>query len=125
VWSDAAEALLPVITHLQGQGLQLVLAHPERVAALQCDDAVIDCLTEMGVLLQLNSWTLTEPKDSANYRTAARLLTEDRYFAIGTDLHKSSSMAKRIDGLKVAEQLTSIETVKRLTISNPRKLAGL
>lgn len=125
LWSDAAEVLMPVISHLQGQGLKLVLAHPERIAAVQCDDAVIDCLADMGVLLQLNSWTLTEPKDSANYRTAVRLLTEDRYFVIGTDLHKANSMAKRIDGLKVAEKLTSAGTVERLTITNPRKLAGL
>jgi hypothetical protein len=84
----------------------------------------LDRLTELGVRLQLNSWCLTEPRGDRRRDVAERLLKEGRYFLIGTDLHRPSGMAARIEGLAVAERLIGRGEVDRLTIENPGLLLG-
>jgi protein-tyrosine phosphatase len=125
-WADTAsqvrELVEPAVRHLRERGFELVLAHPERITALQGDERVLNRLTELGVKLQLNSWCLTEPKGSAKRDMAERLLLDGRYFLIGTDLHRPSGMEIRVNGLGVAERLVGRDEVERLTGANPRML---
>jgi protein-tyrosine phosphatase len=125
-WADTAsqvrERVEPAVRHLRKRGFELILAHPERIAALQLDERLLNRLTELGVKLQLNSWCLTEPRGSTKRDMAERLLLDGRYFLIGTDLHRPSGMEIRVNGLGVAERLVGRDEVERLTVTHPRLL---
>ncbi|HXE55643.1 MAG TPA: CpsB/CapC family capsule biosynthesis tyrosine phosphatase [Tepidisphaeraceae bacterium] len=120
--SQCIDCMLPAVQHLQSLGLTLILGHPERIAALYRDPKAVDWFAERGVLLQMNTWCLTDPPGSPIYEMAARLLREDRYFTFGTDTHNAASMPNRIRGLKVAEQIVGADKVHQLTVENPRVL---
>lgn len=123
-WADA----LPLFFELAVKGLRSlditpILAHPERVVALNGgDDRMIDRVQELGVLLQMNSWCLTDPPNAPTRRSAERWLRDGRYFLLGTDCHNFASMPTRIEGVAIAEQLVGTDAVDQLTRINPRKL---
>jgi protein-tyrosine phosphatase len=125
-WLDTAEEcrrlLFPTLRRLLGLGLKIILAHPERIAAILREPQILEEFTEPGVLLQMNTWCLTERPDSLIYRTAERLLTGGRYFLCGTDLHGIDGMPIRLEGLQIAERLIGKQAVQKLTIENPRLL---
>jgi protein-tyrosine phosphatase len=127
-WTEAPAAVrarvAPAVKHLREMGFELILAHPERIAALQNDPRTLDMLTELGVKLQLNSWCLTEPRGEATREMAERLLRQGRYFLIGTDTHRANSMGPRVEGLAAAERLVGRAEVERLTVENPSVLIG-
>jgi protein-tyrosine phosphatase len=124
-WADTPtqvrDLVEPAVRHLRNEGFELILAHPERITALH-DERTLGRLTDLGVKLQLNSWCLTERKGSPKRDMAERLLKDDRYFLIGTDLHRPSGMAIRTAGLALAEHLVGRDEVERLTVTNPRLL---
>lgn len=120
--SQCMDCMGPAIEHLQSFGLTLILGHPERIVALYRDATAVDWFMERGVLLQMNTWCLTDPPGSPIYELAVRLLTEDRYFAFGTDTHNAASMPNRIRGIAIAEQIVGRQRVERLTIDNPKLL---
>jgi len=125
-WTDTADMVRqriePAARHLRDQGFELILAHPERIEALQQHASTLDRLTELGIKLQLNSWCLAEPRGDRRRDMAERLLQEGRYFLIGTDLHRPKGMAGRIEGLAVAERLIGSSELERLTVENPQRL---
>lgn len=120
--NECRDCLSDAIAHLQSLGLTLILAHPERIAALNTDPLAIDWFTDRGVLLQLNTWCLTDPPGNPIFEMGSRWLNEGRYFLIGTDLHGSASMPNRIRGLAVAERLVGVDAVRTLSVENPRLL---
>jgi protein-tyrosine phosphatase len=124
-WEASGPGLEEAIANLQSRGLKLILAHPERIAALQRDYSAIEKLVECGVLLQLNSWCLAESPERPMRRLGERLLREKKYFLIGTDLHQPAGMAIRIRGLQAARVVAGEGEFDRLTKENPRILAGL
>ena len=119
---DCRAALHDGAAHLRSIDLTPILAHPERITALQDDPDEIDALRNEGVLLQMNLWCLTETPNSPIYRTAVKLLTEEKYFIFGTDCHNPESLPRSIDGLSIATAIVGAEQVKRMTIENPREL---
>jgi protein-tyrosine phosphatase len=119
--SDCITCMEPAVRHLQSHGLKLILAHPERIAALR-DPIAVDWFVERGVLLQMNTWCLTDQPGTPTYDIAARLLVEGHYFLLGTDCHNAASMPNRIRGLEIAERLVGREILDRLTVGNPRGL---
>jgi protein-tyrosine phosphatase len=124
-WDDQIKQcsdLEPAILQLQSRGMKLVLAHPERIEALQRDQSAVDRLIDLGVLLQLNSWCLADPPASPRFTTAVRLLESGKYFLLGTDLHEPQGLPMRLRGVKLAAQIAGPEMLDRLTIHNPRLL---
>lgn len=119
---DCREALFDGTAHLRTLGLEPILAHPERIMALQENPDVLDELRDHGVLLQMNLWCLTEPTDSAIYQTAMRLLKTGRYFLFGTDCHNAESLPRSIEGLAIARSIVGDAIVDIMTKSNPRRL---
>lgn len=113
---------IPAIRWLQGQGAKVVLAHPERMAAVQINPDLADHFAELGLLLQGNLQCLSDPVGASTRRVVERFLLEGRYFLLGTDLHHLASLPMRLDGLRRAAELVGQETVDRLTIQNPRQL---
>jgi protein-tyrosine phosphatase len=125
-WLDTAEEcrrlILPVVRRLVGLNVKLILAHPERIGAILREPNVLNEFTDLGVLLQLNSWCLTERPESSIYKMAERLLGSGAYFLCGTDLHGIEGMPIRVAGLQIAEQLVGKQALQKLTIDNPRLL---
>ena len=119
---DCREALFDGTRHLRSLDLEPILAHPERIMALQDNPDAIDELRENGVLLQMNLWCLTEPTDSTIYQTAVRLLKEGKYFMFGTDCHNPESLPRSIEGLEIARSVVGDAIVDIMTKSNPRRL---
>ena len=123
LWADRLPPFFePSVRWLQRQDVKVVLAHPERMAAVQRQPELVDHFTELGLLLQGNLQCLSDPPGSATRRTAERFLLEGRYFLLATDLHNLSSLPMRLEGLKRATDLVGADTVNRLTIENPREL---
>jgi len=123
-WADELPLFFEsAVRHLRSLEITPILAHPERVVALNYgDDRMIDRVQEMGVLLQMNTWCLTDPPTAATRRAAERWLRDGRYFLFGTDSHNAASMSTRIEGVAIAERLVGREVVEQLTKFNPQKL---
>lgn len=123
LWADRLPAFfVPTIRWLQRQNVKVILAHPERMEAVQRQPELADYFQEIGLLLQGNLQCFSDPVGEARRRTVERFLLEGRYFLLGTDLHNLSSLPTRLEGLKRAADLVGEETVNRLTVDNPRQL---
>jgi protein-tyrosine phosphatase len=123
LWAETLPRFfLPSIKWLQSQGVKVILAHPERMAAVQKQPDLADYFGEIGLLLQGNLQCFSDPTGSPTRRVVERFLIEGRYFLLGSDLHNLASLPMRLDGLKRAINLVGEETVNRLTMENPRRL---
>ena len=123
LWCDTLPAFFrPAVAWLQRQGVRVVLAHPERMTAVQNRPELADVFAELGLLLQGNLQCFSDPFASPTRRTVERFLLEGRYFVLGSDLHNLASLPMRLDGLKRATDLVGRETIDKLTIVNPRQL---
>jgi len=123
LWGAALpEHFEATIRWLQSLGLVVILAHPERMRAVQADPMLAARFSEMGVLLQGNLQCLSDAPDAPTRQTMQRFLDEGRYFMLATDLHGADTLAMRLSGLALAADLVGLATVNRLTITNPRKL---
>ena len=114
----------PAIRWFQGLGLTVVLAHPERMRAVQDDPRLADHFAELGVLLQGNFQCFGDPPHMRTRQVAERFLAEGRYFMLGTDLHGQETLRQRVEGFHRARDLVDTETFDRLTIHHPRLLIG-
>jgi protein-tyrosine phosphatase len=112
----------PSVRWLQSQGMTVVLAHPERMRAVQLEPDLADYFAELGLLLQGNLQCLGDPPRTATRQVAERYLIENRYFMLGMDLHNHSGLPLRFAGLKHAVEIAGQAAVDRLTITNPRRL---
>lgn len=107
---------------LQSQGLQVILAHPERMRAVQEKPELAERFQEAGLLLQGNLQCFGDPSHSHTRRVAERYLKEGRYFLLGSDTHNALGLDTRLAGLENAIQLVGDAEVWRLTRDNPMKL---
>jgi len=109
---------------LQSLGLTVIMAHPERLKAVQDDPGLVEYFVELGLLLQGNLYCLIESDLSPRIatRTAERFLRDGRYFILGSDCHKSATLPVRFAGLRRAIDIVGREAIDTLTMANPRKL---
>jgi protein-tyrosine phosphatase len=123
MWADKLpDWFVPTILWLQKRNLTVILAHPERMRAVQDQPQLSEQLTDMGVLLQGNLQCFADRPDSFTRRTAELFLTGGRYFVLGTDCHNIKGLEHRLVGLKNAIAAAGEEVVDRLTRENPRQL---
>jgi protein-tyrosine phosphatase len=123
LWADRLPPhFRPAVRWFRGLGLQPILAHPERMTAVQEDPRLAEQFAEWGVLLQGNLQCFSDPPAAPTRRLAERFLHEERYFMLGCDLHRIETLPARLDGLAIATQLAGEDVVRRLTVENPRKL---
>jgi len=107
---------------LQSQGLQVILAHPERMRAVQDHPELADRFQEAGLLLQGNLQCFGDPPNSHTRRVAERYLREGRYFLLGSDTHNVLGLQIRLTGLENAINLVGDAEIWRLTRDNPMRL---
>jgi tyrosine-protein phosphatase YwqE len=125
LWADRLPEFFEAsIGWLQGLGAKVILAHPERMRAVQEKPELADYFGSLGILLQGNLQCFGDPAHAATRRTAERFLAEGRYFAVGSDLHNPQSMGLRLAGLKRVREAVGDEGLDVLTRGNPAELMG-
>jgi protein-tyrosine phosphatase len=123
LWADLLPTFFePQVKWLQSLGLTVILAHPERMKAVQAEPDLADYFDDLGVLLQGNLQCFSDPEGTPTRVTVEQYLRDDRYFLLGSDLHNLRTLDIRLNGLKRAIDIAGEEKVNRLTIDNPRKL---
>lgn len=126
MWADKLpEWFEPAIRWLQGMGLKVILAHPERMRAMQDHPELADTLADMGLLLQGNLQCFADRPESDTRRVAQRYLLEGRYFVLGSDTHNPEGLKTRLVGLDNAIALGGEAMIDRLTRENPLALLDL
>lgn len=93
-----------VIYDLQGMGIQLIIAHPERYRAIQKDPEIAVELKRMGCLLQLSANFASGGLRSPSKKTALTLLEYDIVDYIASDAHCVEDYADYKKALKIAQK---------------------
>jgi protein-tyrosine phosphatase len=124
LWADALPRFFgDAVRNLQSMGLKVILAHPERMRAVQLyPDELGDHFEEIGLLLQCNLQCLSDPQTASTFQVAEMYLDQDRYFMLGSDLHNLASLPARMNGLRRAMEMVGEEKVWQLTRENPKLL---
>ncbi|HSZ56328.1 MAG TPA: CpsB/CapC family capsule biosynthesis tyrosine phosphatase [Tepidisphaeraceae bacterium] len=107
---------------LKSLGLRPIIAHPERMRAVQDQPELAQEFADAGLLLQGNLQCFGDPPHTHTRRLAEQFLQENRYFALGSDCHNLPGLQLRLDGLKNAIGLVGREEILRLTRDNPAQL---
>ena len=110
------------IQWLQSLGLTVILAHPERMRAVQDSPEVVDYFASMGILLQGNLQCFGDPPDAATRVCAEKFLGDGKYFLLGSDTHSPEGMAIRMKGLRRVIEMIGGDGADILTKTNPLKL---
>lgn len=112
----------PVVEHLKSFGLKVIVAHPERMRAVQEVPGLVEEFLQRGLLLQGNLQCFSDAPESPTRRMVERFIGEKRYFLLGTDTHNPQTLGMRLNGLKKAIEMVGSEYVDQLTIENPQTL---
>ncbi|MDB5328401.1 MAG: hypothetical protein JWM57_3970 [Phycisphaerales bacterium] len=110
------------IRRLMNAGIQPILAHPERIEAIQNHPTFIDHAADLGLLLQCNLECIGEGATTVRGRLATQWLREGRYFMIGSDAHRTNTLERRLIGLQRAADLVGQTALDRLTIEHPMQV---
>jgi len=127
MWADRIPRHFePTVKWLQSLGFSVIMAHPERMKAVQDQPELVEYFQELGLLLQGNLYCLVESDFAPRIatRTAERFIRDGRYFMLGSDCHKPETLPVRFAGLQRAFELVGKARVDELTKSNPAKLLG-
>jgi protein-tyrosine phosphatase len=120
LWADVLPKFFePQVRWLQSLGMKVILAHPERMRAVQDEPELADYFQDLGLLMQGNLQCLSDAPGAATRETMEAYLEQGRYFMLGSDLHNLRTLDLRLNGLKRAIELAGAEAIDRLTIQNP------
>jgi protein-tyrosine phosphatase len=123
VWAETLPDFFePQIRWLQSLGMKVILAHPERMRAVQDQPELADYFEDLGMLMQGNLQCLSDPETALTRRVMERYLDRGRYFMLGTDLHNLRTIDLRLNGLKRATQLVGDAEIERMTVLNPLRI---
>lgn len=123
IWTDRLpEWFEPAIRRIQSLGLQPILAHPERMRAVQDKPTLHEVFTDLGILLQGNLQSFSDAPSTHTRRIADKFLVENRYFVLGSDTHNAAGLVSRMNGLRNAIDRVGHEMIDRLTITQPKVL---
>lgn len=86
-FTPVAVGLESIVQALLNQGHRVVLAHPERCAALQRDHRVVRSLTDSGVLMSITAGSLVGRFGSTVRRYALELAQEELIHNVTSDAH--------------------------------------
>lgn len=110
-----------LITDLHELGLKVIIAHPERCAAITEKPELAVELIDTGAYLQLNLGSLKHPKSSAG-KTARKLLKYKMYHFIGSDAHNDTTRSPQVgEALEILKSLTSQDYFEHLSALNPER----
>ena len=112
--------------HLQEQGVTPILAHPERNAVLMQKPDRAKEFVEGGVLMQVNSGSLTGVFGRRSQSAAQRMIEEGMIHFVASDGHGTRSRPMRMqDAFVAVKEEWGEETARTLFFDNPRRaIAG-
>lgn len=120
--TSRAEALA-ALEAIDAAGLDPVVAHPERAAAVQRDPGLVDELRSGGALIQLVGPSLLGRASDVVRGTAWRLLESGLVDLVGSDAHRPHGASIRLDLLAdLIAQRTDRRTAEALLTEAPRRL---
>lgn len=123
LWADRLPPHFePSVRWLQRLGMTVILAHPERMRAVQDRPELADYFADLGLLLQGNLQCFNDPPAAPTRRVADRYLQDGRYWMLGSDTHGVGGLDQRLAGLRRVRELVDPATFARLTHDNPLKL---
>jgi protein-tyrosine phosphatase len=123
VWAEVLPDFFePQIRWLQQMGMKVILAHPERMRAVQDQPELADYFEDLGLLLQGNLQCLSDPETAMTRRVMERYLDRGRYFVLGSDLHNLRTIDLRLNGLKRATELVGANEIERMMELNPKRI---
>jgi protein-tyrosine phosphatase len=103
----------------QDLGLTVILAHPERMRAVQDQPDLVDYFASLGMLLQGNLQCFADPPDAHTRRCAEQFLLDRRYFMLGSDTHNPETIGVRMKGLQRVMDLVGTSETMTLTRERP------
>lgn len=104
------------IGRIQAVGLTPVLAHPERYPVVQRDPAWLEILIERGILMQINSHSLTGYHGADAQKTAELLIQRRLAHVIASDSHSPGRRLPAIrSALDRAAQIAGPDYARTLT----------
>jgi tyrosine-protein phosphatase YwqE len=112
----------PSVRWFQSLGAEVILAHPERMRAVQHNPKLVDYFDALGLRLQGNLQCLADPPHTPTYQVGRRFLEGGRYYLLGSDLHNPETLGHRMKGLHHAIELVGDAEVDRLTKQHPLEL---
>lgn len=105
----------------QSRGLQPILAHAERYAALQVQPSRAVSLSDRGILLQINGGSLTGAEGREEHRCAQWLLRRGLVQFIASDCHSTKRRRPALrSAVAKASRVVGGPAVEHLTTHNPR-----
>ncbi len=85
----SGETFLEYVDYVKDEGLDVLVAHPERYSYLRRDRFLLEALWSRDVKLQVNAISLYE--DSSEGEFARMLVKNNLAYCIGSDIHHASS----------------------------------
>ena len=123
IWCDKLpEHVAPSVEWLQSLGLTVILAHPERMRAVQDEPELVEHFQSLGILLQGNLQCFGEKEGAMTRICAERFLSENRYFMLGSDTHNPETIGVRMSGLNRVTDLVGPTEAMTLTRERPMSL---
>jgi tyrosine-protein phosphatase YwqE len=99
--------IFEILFQLQLKGYKPILAHPERYNSYHNDFRMYQKLKNAGCLFQLNLLSLTEHYGKQVQKTSQKLLKENMYDYLGTDVH-------HMNHLKLLQKIGTKKNLKNL-----------
>lgn len=85
----SGETFLEYVDYVKDEGLDVLVAHPERYSYLRRDGFLLDALLSRDVKLQVNAVSLYDESSEGEF---ARMLVRNKLaFCIGSDIHHAKS----------------------------------
>ncbi len=126
IWApDWPDWIIPLFAWLIDQRYQPILAHPERFKGCHGQDARLDEIARMGVLLQGNYASFAGKYGPETQDAMRQFFDAGRYSLMATDTHRPSSMEPILQGLSILTAERGQAEVDQWLSHTPRKLLGL
>ena len=123
MWAQALPDFFErTIEWLHGKGLQVILAHPERMRVVQDEPEIVDYFQSLGIALQGNLQCFADKPEAHTRRCAEKFLLDGKYFLIGSDTHNPQTLDIRMAGLQRVIEMVGEQGARELTMTNPSKL---
>ena len=123
-FSDSAEELLAMIESLAGDGYRFILAHPERIPAIQATVSnVIAFAEESDLQIQLNIGSLLGRYGKESQRAGMEFISRGYVQYLASDAHGAAS--RRPPGAEDWQELADmvgLDLLTRCCCTNPAKL---
>ena len=113
-----------VLFQLQLQGLTPVLAHPERIEAIQQNPELMVRFVERGMLSQLTAGSIVGHFGGKAKKVAHTLLRRGLVHVIASDTHhpRGPRSPDMTDGVEAAARIVGEESARALVVDTPRAI---